>query len=220
MPAATGVRVWDLPTRLFHWALVVLIAISWWSAENGAMDWHLRSGLAVLALIVFRLLWGLFGGSTARFAAFVRGPGAVIAYVRGEGGPTRPGHNPLGGYSVLALLAVLAVQVATGLFATDVDGLDSGPLSFLVSFDQGRAAAEVHEVAFNLLMALAAIHVAAIAFYLFVRRRNLVRPMVTGRDAALGGSEGTLREAPLWRLLVAVAVAAAFAWWASQGFGL
>lgn len=220
MAAKPGIRVWDLPTRAFHWLLVVLVAFSWWSAENREMEWHLLSGLAMLALLVFRLLWGLFGGSTARFAAFARSPSAVLAYLRGDGGPTRPGHNPLGGYSVIAMLALLTLQVVTGLFATDVDGLESGPLSFLVSFGQGRAAAEVHEIAFNALMALIALHVVTVLFYLVVRKRNLVRPMVTGRDAALRGADGALRQAPLWRFAAAVVIAGGFAWWTSTGFGL
>lgn len=220
MSASTGIRVWDLPTRAFHWLLVVLVGFSWWSAENREMEWHVVSGLTVMGLIVFRVLWGFIGGTTSRFSAFVRSPAAVIAYVRGLGGPTRPGHNPLGGYSVIALIVVLAAQVATGLFATDVDGLDSGPLSFLVSFDQGRAAAEAHEVAFSLLLALVVLHVAAIFFYLHVRRRNLLRPMVTGRDAALAGVDEPLRPAPLWRFLLAVAIAGGLAWWTSTGFGL
>ncbi len=220
MSGKAGIRVWDLPTRAFHWLLVVLVGFSWWSAENREMEWHVLSGLAVLALIVFRVLWGFIGGSTSRFSAFMRSPAAVIAYVRGLGGPTRPGHNPLGGYSVIALLAVLAGQVLTGLFATDVDGLDSGPLSFLVTFDQGRVAAEAHEVAFTLLMVLVVMHVAAIFFYLHARRRNLLRPMVTGRDAALAGVTEPLRPASALRFLVASAVAGGLAWWTSTGFGL
>lgn len=220
MGGTQGIRVWDVPTRAFHWLLVVLVGFSWWSAENREMEWHALSGLTVLGLIVFRLVWGFIGGSTSRFSSFVRSPATVIDYMRGSAGPTRPGHNPLGGYSVLALIGVLALQVGTGLFATDVDGLDSGPLSFLVSFDAGRAAAEVHEVAFNLLMALVVLHVAAIFFYLYVRRRNLLRPMVTGRDAALAGVDEPLRTAPLWRLALAVALAGGLAWWVSTGLGL
>lgn len=212
-----AIRVWDLPTRLFHWLLVALFAFSWWSAENREMEWHLLSGTVLLGLLAFRLLWGLFGGSTARFGSFVKSPLGVARYLRGRA-TTLPGHNPLGGYSVLAMLALLVVQVATGLFATDVDGLDSGPLSFLVSFEQGRSAAGWHELAFNLSLVMIAIHVAAIAYYLVARRRNLVTPMITGRDTV--DTAEALRPAGAGAFLIAAAVAAALAWGAYRGFGL
>ena len=95
-------KVWDLPTRLFHWLIVLLVGFSWWSAETGNMDWHYRSGLTALVLLVFRLLWGFIGGSTARFSQFLRSPGAVITYLREPAGPLRGGHNPLpaGGVAV------------------------------------------------------------------------------------------------------------------------
>jgi cytochrome b len=139
------VRVWDLPIRVIHWALVGLIGFSWYSAAAGQMEWHRWSGYGVTALIVFRLIWGFAGSSTARFASFVRGPAAVGAALA-KLGERRPasgiGHNPLGGWSVLALLLVLATQVISGLFAVDIDGLESGPLSDRVSFETGRAFAE------------------------------------------------------------------------------
>ena len=133
--------LWDVPVRAFHWLLIALIAFSWWSGENHEMEWHRTSGYAILALVVFRLFWGLAGGRTARFARFVRGPRAVIAYVRGGAGAA-PGHNPLGGWSVVAMLATVAAMVTAGLFAVDVDGLESGPLADYVTFDQGRMAAQ------------------------------------------------------------------------------
>lgn len=211
--------VWDLPTRLFHWLLVLLFGFSWWSAENRELEWHALSGLALLGLLVFRLIWGFIGGSTARFATFVRGPGAALRYLRGDG-QSPVGHNPLGAYSVIAMLLLLAVQIATGLFSTDVDGLDSGPLNFLVTFEQGRAAAEVHEGIFNLLLALVGLHILAVLFYRMVRKRNLVRPMITGRDPALDGAGGGLRAASPWAFAVAVAIGAFAAWATNKGFWL
>lgn len=211
-------RVWDLPIRLFHWLLVILVAVSWLSAEERRMDIHLLSGLGVLGLVTFRLLWGLFGSSTARFASFVRGPGAVIAYLRGQGGEKRAGHNPLGALSVVALLALLVVQVGTGLFASDTDGLDYGPLNFLVSYDLAETLSDIHETAFDLLTVLIALHLAAIAFYLFARRRNLLRPMVTGRDPQV--TSGEMVPAGPLRFLLAAVPAAAFAYAAGQGFYL
>lgn len=210
------VKVWDLPTRLFHWLIVAVLAFSWWSAENHRMDLHYISGLIALGMIVFRLLWGFIGGSTARFAQFVRGPGAVIAHVRGTRvGPVRGGHSPLGGVSVIALLALLIAQVTAGLFATDVDGLESGPLSYLVSFDAGRTAAEVHEVTFNLLLAMVVIHIAAIVIYA-VRGRRLVGPMITGVDAQADPAS-PLRPAKPIAFVVAVILAAGIAWFIANG---
>jgi cytochrome b len=211
--------VWDLPTRLFHWVLVGLLGFSWWSAENHRLDLHLISGIAVSGLILFRILWGFLGSETSRFAHFLRGPRAVRDYLRGS--PTGPaiGHNPLGGWSVILLLLLVAAQVATGLFAVDVDGIESGPLSHLVDFEQGRVAAEWHELSFNLLLVLSAIHVLAILFYLLVLRRNLVRPMITGFIPAVSGSTSA-QKAPPWRLVAAVAVAGAFAYGVANGFRL
>ncbi len=217
---STAVRVWDLPTRLFHWSLVALIGFSWWSAEVRQMDWHLLSGITVLALVAFRLLWGFIGGSTARFGQFVRSPGRVLAYLRTGTALRSPGHNPVGGYSVVLMLALLTIQVATGLLAVDVDGIDSGPLSFLVSFEQGRAASEVHEIAFTLLQVVAGIHILAILFYLVVRKLNLIRPMITGSDKALETRTGALVPASPVRLIVAAALAAGFAYAVWKGFWL
>lgn len=221
MTRSTAVRVWDLPTRLFHWLLVIAVAFAWISAENGLMDWHRRAGLTVLGLVVFRLVWGLIGGSTARFAGFVTSPARALEYLRaGSAAPQRAGHNPLGGYSVLALLALLAAQVSFGLFATDTDGLESGPLSFLVSYDQSRDFADLHEIGFNLLVAMIALHLLAILFYRLVRKRNLIAPMITGRDAQLDASHGALAPAGPLRFVVAAAAGAGAAWAANNGFFL
>lgn len=216
---AAAARVWDVPTRLFHWLLVVLFGFSWWSAETGAMDWHRLSGSALLGLIVFRLVWGFVGGSTARFAAFLRSPSAVLAYVRSPAPQSRPaGHNPVGGYSVMAMLALLLVQVGTGLFAVDVDGIESGQLSHLVSFDAGRIAAEVHEVSFTLLQVVAGIHILAVLFYLTVRKRNLITPMIVGVDQQVSDAGGALVAASPLRFLIALAISGAVGWWAAAGF--
>lgn len=216
MPKTPKLPVWDLPTRLFHWLLVLLFALSWWSAENHEMEWHYRSGLTLLMLLAFRLIWGFIGGSSARFAGFVRGPGATLDYLRGARAKS-VGHNPLGGYSVIAMLLALVVQVGTGLFATDIDGLESGPLSHFVDFDQGRLAAKVHGTSFNILLVLIGLHIAAILFYLVVRRRNLVGPMVTGRDGSLGGEVRGLVPAGPVRFVAAAVVAFLFGWWISTG---
>ena len=214
-----GIKVWDLPTRLFHWLIVILIAFSWWSAEEREMEWHFRSGMLVIMLLAFRVAWGFLGGSTARFARFVRSPAAAFAYWRtGKDAQPHAGHNPLGAYSVLALLGLIGLQVATGTFATDTDGLESGPLSFLVSFDQSRLAAELHESVFGLLLAMVVLHLAAILFYRFVRRRNLVHPMVTGRDKELDASAGELVPAGPVALIVSLVFAVGVATLVWKGF--
>jgi len=137
---APRIRVWDVPVRACHWLIVLFVAASWWTAETKRMDWHRYSGYVLLALATFRVYWGFFGSSTARFSQFVRGPRAVVSYLKGRWA-VMPGHNPLGALSVLVLLGLLLSQIVLGLFAVDVDGIESGPLSTYVSFDTGRAAA-------------------------------------------------------------------------------
>lgn len=211
--------VWDVPTRLFHWLLVAVIAFSWWSAENHEMEWHYKSGLLACFLILFRLVWGVIGTSTSRFSQFVKGPGAIIAYLRApKGMPAAPGHNPLGALSVVAMLLAVVAQVGLGLFAVDVDGLESGPLSDLVSFSAGRTAAELHEVVFNILLALIALHVLAVLFYLVVRKRNLIRPMVTGHTREPGIATLPVHAVPLWRVGVAAIIAFGVTWAIANGF--
>jgi len=205
--------VWDLPTRLTHWLFVLCVAFSWWSAEQRLMDWHRYSGYTVLGLLIFRIYWGLAGSSTARFAHFVRRPRAVVEHLRlrREERARIVGHSPPGSWSVVAMLLVMLTQVTLGLFATDLDGLESGPLSHLVSFDAGRDLAEAHEVTFNVLLALIALHVVAILFYLLYERNNLVTAMLSGRKRVEGEPQG-MRPAPGWRLWTGVALATLVVW--------
>jgi cytochrome b len=214
------IRVWDLPTRLFHWTLVILFAFSWWSAEQREMEWHQWSGQAVLALLAFRILWGFIGSSTARFSSFVRSPSQVFSYVRSKDRAAPLGHNPLGGYSVLALLIILVTQVAAGLFAVDVDGIESGPLSFLVSFEAGRSAAFVHEVSFNLLLGLIVLHLLAVGYYTLIARQPLIRRMVTGTDDSQSEGTADVRPASPLRLVLALATAALLVWSIRNGLFL
>ena len=209
-------KVWDIPTRVFHWAIVALIAAAWYTAETGRMEWHYRAGITALGLIAFRLIWGIVGGTTARFSNFVRSPKAVATYLRTRGAAPRAGHNPLGGYSVLAMLAALVVQVSTGVLAVDVDGIESGPLSYLVSFDDGRLAAAVHSASFVAIQVLVVLHVIAIIIYR-VRGRRLTVPMITGRDPQLVNDDLAPEGSGLVRALAAIAAASALAWWVSAG---
>jgi cytochrome b len=208
--------VWDAPTRLFHWMLVALLGFSWWSAEANYMDWHYKSGITVCGLLIFRILWGVFGSSTARFSQFVRGPGTLWSYVRGAY-PVELGHNPIGGWSIVALLLALATQVISGLFAVDVDGIESGPLSHLVDFDRGRLAAAVHGYSFKILLALATLHIVAIIFHLLVKRRNLTHAMITGYQTVTNAGHQAIVRAGYWRLGVIVALAVLMAFWISGG---
>jgi cytochrome b len=204
------IRIWDAPTRLVHWLLVALVAFSWWTAENGRMDWHRYSGYAVLGVLVFRIYWGIVGSDTARFANFVKGPRAVAQYFRDKSSIV--GHNPLGALSVIALLVLLVTQVGLGLFAVDVDGLESGPLSHLVSFDEGREYAKSHELVFNILLALIALHIAAVLFYLIAKRDNLIAPMITGAKN-WAAQAPQLKFASWWVALPGIAIAAAIVWY-------
>ena len=212
---ATRVAVWDRAVRIVHWLLAALIGLAWWTAEEEMLEWHYRIGLAVLGLVVFRLVWGFVGSSTARFASFVRGPRTIAAYLRGRSGFVL-GHNPLGALSVLALLAMVALETMLGLFASDEDGFLIGPLAAFVSEDTAESLTELHEDVFDYLLVLIGLHVAAIVFYLLVKRENLVGPMLTGQRHAPPGTE-PMMPAPASRAaaaaLVAFAVVAA-AWYA------
>jgi cytochrome b len=217
-PRSVRARLWDAPTRLVHWALVLLIGFAWWSGEAGKLTWHRWAGYVVLGLIVFRLAWGVVGSSNARFSSFLKGPGATLAHLRTlpKRDPTDvPGHNPLGAWSVVAILAVLVFQVVTGLFAVDIDAFEAGPLSDRVDFDTGRRIAEWHEQAFTVLQVLVALHVAAVVFYLVWKRSNPVWPMITGRKAFT--TDPGVKFAPPWLTVVVALAAAALAWWLSKG---
>jgi cytochrome b len=225
-PGATtsAVRVWDLPTRLFHWLLALTIVGSVVSAKIGgnAMVWHFRFGYLVLGLLAFRLLWGLVGGRWSRFASFVYGPGAVLRYLRGQSRPGEHhhvGHSPLGSLSVFALLGVLMLQVATGLVADD-EIANVGPLNRFVSGAFAGDATHWHkDYGQWLLLALVALHVAAVVYYLVGKKNNLVRPMISG-DKPLPPDTPHSADSIGTRLLALVlaALCGALAVWVA-GFG-
>jgi cytochrome b len=198
--------------------MAVLIPFSWWTATHDQLERHRACGYALLGLLLFRLAWGFAGGAPSRFASFVRGPGTVLHYVRGRMAAA-PGHNPLGGWSVLAMLAALAAQIALGLIAVDEDGLESGPLSYRVSFETGRWAAKLHHKLFWVIVALVVLHLAAILFHALVKRRNLTAAMITGR-AALPEAAEPPAMAPWWRAAALALVAGLAAWFVSLGLRL
>jgi len=209
-------RVWDLPTRLFHWTLVIVVALSWWTAENDQQDLHLYLGYGALSLLLFRVGWGLFGSSTARFSSFVTGPASVARYVRDRFHWPVAGHAPLGALSVLALLAMLFIVVGTGLFASDEDGLFSGPLAYLVSISTADLATELHEQLFNVLLVLIGLHVAAILLYRLALGKNLLGPMITGKADLAPGVE-PMRPGKWWVALIWLIVAIAITRWIIGG---
>ncbi len=179
------ILIWDLPTRLFHWLLVLCVCGSFVSAKIGgnAMVWHGRFGLVVVGLLVFRLVWGFVGSTYARFSQFVRGPATVVSYLRGQW--HGEGHNPLGALSVLAMLGTLLLLVATGLFAND-DIAFEGPLYALVGKEFSDRVAGIHRLVEPLTILLVLAHLGAIAFYVRVRKETLIMPMITGDKVGAG----------------------------------
>lgn len=192
-----GRRVWDLPTRVFHWTLVALVVTSFITAKVGGlwMDWHMRSGYAILALVLFRILWGFAGSQTARFAGFIHPPRVVLEYLRSRV-PSSAGHSPPGGWSVLVLLVLLLVQSSTGLFAND-GSFTEGPLARLVSGAIGDRLSSIHRYGEWAMLAMVGLHVAAIAYYAFVRREPLVQAMITGDHPT---ARVDVEDGPLTRL--------------------
>ncbi len=184
------VLAWDLPTRLFKWALVATIAVGWASDAigGGSPDLHVLNGQIVLTLVLFRVLWGLVGGSTARFSRFLASPAASLSYglalARNREGHYL-GHNPLGGWMVIVLLALSAAMALTGLFNADVDRMIiEGPLTKTVSDGVVSLAHALHRQIFDVLLIAIALHLAAVAFHAVVKKERLVPAMVTGRKPA------------------------------------
>lgn len=184
MRSGSKIKVWDLPVRLFHWTLVTCVAAAWITGSMGKLDIHFILGYTVIGLLVLRLIWGFVGSPTARFSQFVKGPKAAIQYIRYRlglpgGVEPAPGHNPIGGWMVIALLLFLAGQATTGLFTSD-DIMVEGPLASYVSSKTVEILSTIHRVKANIILSLVVMHVAAVLVYLLIFRENLVRPMITG----------------------------------------
>jgi cytochrome b len=212
------IKIWDLPTRLFHWLLVVLIAMAWCSQEFNSMDIHVYVGYAILTLIVFRVVWGFVGGDTARFRQFLRSPVAAFVHLlhihRRE--PDRDiGHNAAGGWMVLVMLVLIGVQAGTGLFSND-DGDTEGPLMHFVSKDQSDWLSHIHSVNFKLIEAAIVLHVLAILTYALVKRRNLVWPFITGTKTMPADVQAPRLVNPVRGLLVLVIAVGFVAWLVSR----
>ncbi|MGB8414765.1 cytochrome b/b6 domain-containing protein [Paraburkholderia sp.] len=175
--------VWDVPTRLFHWLIVVLVAAAYATAKLNWMDWHIRIGETLMALVLFRLLWGFFGSETARFKSFLRSPAAVRRHLRHlchREPDQQVGHNPAGGWMVSLLLALLLGETLSGLYVNN-DVADVGPLTQWVPAILANAITRLHAVLWDTLLVGIALHVLAIAGYAALKGHNLLRPMLTGR---------------------------------------
>ncbi len=205
-------RVWDLPTRVFHWSLAILVLLAWVTSEaEGALFWtHLATGYGVMGLVVFRLAWGVAGTRHARFSDFLYPWSVVRTHMKEmlQPAPARfLGHTPAGGWMIVILLAVLAVLVASGLFAGD-EG-EKGPLAHIAGAGLADGLGEVHEILNTLLWSLIAVHVAAVLFVSFSTKDNLIRAMWTGRKKNLANLNETVAEdiPPVGALRVAASVA-------------
>lgn len=205
------ILVWDLPVRLFHWALVALVGAAWIAAETGFMTIHSWIGYGVLGLVLFRVLWGLVGSEHARFSRFLASPAAAWAYLKAmprRAAPHYDGHNPAGAWMVIALLLVLLVQAGSGLFAAD-DVLFEGPFASLVGATWSEWLTDIHEANFNILIALVVVHVAAVGLHELYGER-LVKAMLDGRKIS-DRAQGRIR--PLWLAGVLLALAGLAVWW-------
>jgi cytochrome b len=204
------IRVWDAATRLFHWAIVVLLGVSWLSESQGWMTIHFVSGYSIIALLLFRLVWGFIGSQTSRFSQFLKSPVAALGHLarlhRREP-DTEIGHNAAGGWMVLLMLLLLAVQAGTGLCAND-DGATEGPLFNYVGKSQSDWLSRIHSINFTLIQIAVVLHVLAILVYALLKRHDLIRPMVTGQKYLPVGTPAPSLAKP-WLALIVFAIAVA-----------
>ncbi|MEA2738972.1 MAG: hypothetical protein QOH05_2279 [Acetobacteraceae bacterium] len=208
------IKVWDLPVRLFHWAIVVLLFFAWGTQEYNHMEWHVWIGYTILTLLLFRIAWGFVGSDTARFARFLRSPVAVLrhlAHIHRREADREIGHNAAGGWMVLVMLALIGVQAGTGLFSND-DANTEGPLMHLVGKDQGDWFSHIHSLNFKAIEAVIVLHVLAIVTYAVLKRQNLVRPMVTGTKLMPPDAVAPRLINPVWALVILAVSAGAVAW--------
>jgi cytochrome b len=215
-PTSTrSVHVWDAAVRVFHWLLVALIAFMWWSGRQKGdwLNYHFYAGYTILTLLVFRIIWGFVGGTHARFADFIYGPGAIIAYLKTLPSRTAAkfaGHNPVGGWSVVLMILCVAVQAGTGLFANNEDYGFEGPLVKLVSGATSTWLTGIHRVSINVLLVLIAVHISAVVYYLVYKKENLIAPMFHGRKQLPESlAVAQRRIGGLGRALLVLAIAAA-----------
>jgi len=205
--------VWDLPLRIFHWLLAACVAGSWLTHELGVawFPWHVKIGYLTLVLLAFRIAWGFVGPVHARFASFLRGPRATLAFLRGPGEGS-VGHNPLGGLAIVAMLGLMLLQAVTGLFAND-DIFNSGPLYGYVTKAQSDGLTSLHKGNFDWLLGLVGLHLAAVGYYQFAKRMDLLGPMLSGRKPAWQvPPQEEIASQRIWLAIVLVVIAATVLW--------
>ena len=208
------VKVWDVPTRLFHWGVVLLLITSWVSQDQEWMSLHLLSGYCLMALLLFRLAWGVVGSETSRFARFLRSPVAALRHLRHlprHEPDTEVGHNAAGGWMVLVLLALLGLQVATGLCAND-DVVTQGPLADWVGKENSDWLTGIHAWVFTLIEVAVGLHVLTVLAYAIVKRHDLVRPMLGGWKWLPETARAPVLRSPLLAVLVLAIAGAAVLW--------
>lgn len=194
-----SVKVWDLPTRLFHWGLVGAVVLQWWTAEQLDYDLHFTAGQAILALLLARIAYGFIGPDTARFSTFLKGPGATLAYARtiaAPDGPKHAGHNPLGGWMTLALILTLLALSITGLLSNEDVYYTQAPLAHLVPGDISDEMTGLHKDLFDVLLALIGVHITANVLQNVTKEHDLIAAMITGCKTWPEGSAPALRFVP------------------------
>ncbi|SCA55148.1 Cytochrome B561, bacterial [Candidatus Terasakiella magnetica] len=217
MRPKSTIATWDLPTRLFHWALVGLFINAYLTFEFGDvnMTYHMWNGYAILTLCLYRLFWGIIGSNTARFSNFIKGPKAVLSYLTSLIRPPSEkhlGHNPVGGLMVIALLMLLLGQGTMGLFTSD-EIIVEGPLVFIASDDWVSLAGTLHRVGFWVILGFVGLHVSAAFFYLLFKKENLIRAMITGRKQShTVPISQSLEKRPLYLAALCLGLAAGCVW--------
>ena len=199
--------LWDLPVRVIHWALAACVPAAWWTADQGYMEQHSWIGYSVLIMVATRIVWGFVGSPQARFSDFLCGPRRILAYLRG-GAQDTPGHNPLGGWSSMALWIALLSQAGSGLFNSDGILFD-GPLYHAADASVTDYLGSIHETAFNVLLGLIALHITAVAYYQFIARQQLLWPMLRGYAE---GRHGTGPARPWWWAVLIAGLFALLLW--------
>ncbi len=211
--------IWDIPIRLFHWLLVLLIGFMWVSGKQGWLEYHMLSGYAILSLLIFRVVWGFVGSDTARFLFFLKSPIEGLRHllhITKREPDTEIGHNAAGGWMVVMMLALLFAQVFTGMSANDDISVE-GPLSRLVGKDWSDWATSQHHFLFNIVQIVVALHILAIVAYAILKRHDLVRPMITGKKRMPGAMQAPRMMSPILAVIVwgvSALLVAALIWWA------
>lgn len=211
--------IWDIPTRLFHWILALLVGFMWVSGKQGWLEYHMLAGYAILSLLVFRVVWGFVGSDTARFAFFLKNPVEGVRHllhITKREPDTEIGHNAAGGWMVVGMLLLLFAQVFTGLSSNDDISIE-GPLARLVGKDWSDWATGRHHFLFNIVQIVIALHILAIVAYAVLKRHDLVRPMITGKKRMPGAMQAPRMMSPVLAAIVwgiSALLVAALIWWA------